>query len=492
MIQSIYIPSGEQGTILMKAFKKGMKFRYSFRFVVTAFVICLVSISLLILRLMIVGIYHGDLLDEYEKDIKNQCSLLSRKLNDEDYMLSNDNAELNAEMYEIATTNNGRVLVLDRELNVVTDTRGELKGKYESTDEILQCFRGINYVEYDKKDEVMRVAEAIKSKVSEENPGIIIVSASTSHIEKYRKELMYKGEIISVTITLVFCGVAALGAFFLTKPFTALSKELDHITLGYENKRLENKTYVETEEISNAVERMLSKLRMLDKSREEFVSNVSHELKTPLTSVKVLADSLLSQEVVEEELYREFLQDIAQEIERENVIINDLLSLVKMDRTTQDLNIQEVDVNELLEKVLKRLRPIAIQQNVELVLVCNRPVVTEMDEVKMTLVFNNLVENAIKYNKEGGFVHVTLDADHQFCHIEVKDSGLGIPQEATQKIFERFYRVDKSHSREIGGTGLGLAIVRSGVLLHRGVIDVESVVDEGTTFTVRIPLTFVR
>ena len=109
----------------------------------------------------------------------------------------------------------------------------------------------------------------------------------------------------------------------------------------------------------------------------------------------------------------------------------------------------------------------------------------------MTLVISNLVENAIKYNKEHGWVKVTLDADHQFFTIVVADSGLGIPQESMDHIYERFYRVDKSRSREIGGTGLGLAITKSAIMMHRGSIKVESIEGEGTTFTVRIPLTYI-
>src|SRR5699024_4498678 len=112
-------------------------------------------------------------------------------------------------------------------------------------------------------------------------------------------------------------------------------------------------------------------------------------------------------------------------------------------------------------------------------------------ETKLSLAVSNLVENAIKYNHENGWVHVSLNADHKFFYLKVADSGMGIPKEAQEHIFERFYRVDKSHSREIGGTGLGLAIARSAVIMHRGAIKVYSEEGEGTTFTVRIPLKYV-
>ena len=180
-----------------------------------------------------------------------------------------------------------------------------------------------------------------------------------------------------------------------------------------------------------------------------------------------------------------------QKIDRENQIITDLLSLVKMDKTGQTMNISSVNINDLLEQTLKRLRPIANKKKVEVVMESFRPVIAEIDEMKFSLAVSNLVENAIKYNHENGWVHVSLNADHQYFYIKVEDSGIGIPEKDQPHIFERFYRVDKSHSREIGGTGLGLALVRSAVIAHRGSIKVHSSVGEGTTFTVRIPLIYV-
>jgi signal transduction histidine kinase len=128
---------------------------------------------------------------------------------------------------------------------------------------------------------------------------------------------------------------------------------------------------------------------------------------------------------------------------------------------------------------------------VEVVFESNRSVSAEIDATKLSLAFSNLVENAIKYNKENGWVKVILDADHKYFYVKVEDSGMGIPQDSLDSIFERFYRVDKSHSREIGGTGLGLAITKRAVVAHRGAIKVQSTLGEGTTFTVRIPLKYI-
>ena len=191
------------------------------------------------------------------------------------------------------------------------------------------------------------------------------------------------------------------------------------------------------------------------------------------------------------EMYQEFMQDITQEIDRENKIITDLLSLVKLDKKAADLNIELININDLLELILKRLKPIASKRQIELILDSFRPVNAEVDEVKVTLAFSNLVENGIKYNVEGGWVSVSLNADHKYFYVTVADSGIGIPEDSLDHVFERFYRVDKSHSREIGGTGLGLSITRSAILIHHGAIKVYSKENEGTTFSVRIPLTYI-
>ena len=277
----------------------------------------------------------------------------------------------------------------------------------------------------------------------------------------------------------------------LVKPFARVTKAIEDLTDGYQNEDISVPDYTETELITEAFNKMLTRMRVLDESRQEFVSNVSHELKTPMTSMKVLADSLVGQSGVPEELYQEFLQDITAEIDRENKIISDLLSLVKMDKKASDLNVTRMDINQLLENILKRLRPIADKKGVSLILDCFRPVEADVDEVKLTLAISNLVENGIKYNVKEGWVRVTLDADHKYFYVTVADSGMGIPEDSLERIFERFYRVDKSHSKEIGGTGLGLAITRSSIGMHHGTIKVFSKEGEGTTFSVRIPLSFI-
>lgn len=285
-------------------------------------------------------------------------------------------------------------------------------------------------------------------------------------------------------------------AYFATRrvitPLKELVSYISKITDGFLGEKVTMNSFIEVENIVDSINHMTTKLETLESSRQEFVSNVSHELKTPITSIKVLADSLLQQEDAPAELYREFLFDINAEIERENKIITDLLSLVKMDKTAGELNIATININELCEQILKRIKRIADGRNIDLIFESYRPVMAEVDEVKLSLAINNLIENAVKYNYDNGWVRVSLNADHKFFYIKISDSGVGIPEDEQENVFERFYRVDKARSRETGGTGLGLSITRNAILMHRGAIKIYSKEGEGTTFTVRIPLNHIN
>ncbi len=244
--------------------------------------------------------------------------------------------------------------------------------------------------------------------------------------------------------------------------------------------------------VVKSMDTIIADLKEADTSRKEFVSNVSHELKTPLSSIKVLTESLLLQKGAPEEIYREFLQDINSEIDRESALINDLLSLVRLEDSKSGLNLQMISMNDMAESILKRLQPLADRKQVELILENRGRVEAEVDEMKMTLALSNLVENGIKYNKEGGSVRLKVDSDFADAILTISDTGCGIAEEHFNKIYQRFYRVDKTRDRATGGTGLGLAIVHQIITMHHGSISIRSKEDVGTSFTVRIPLIAVQ
>ena len=386
---------------------------------------------------------------------------------------------------------NGRVLLADRDFKIVGDTFHTEEGKTLLSSLAVKCFKGEKASNFDLKSKVLEVAAPVQSPDVQQIQGVMLMTISTIEIGDMMAELEQKGMMLIGIIVVLSIFLSWLLSTILVKPLARVTKAIEDLTDGMQDDAISVPDYTETELITDAFNKMVNRMKILDESRQEFVSNVSHELKTPLTSMKVLADSLVGQQGVPEELYQEFMGDITAEIDRENKIITDLLSLVKMDKKAADLNITHMDINQLLEDILKRLRPIADKRNIDLILDCFRPVEADVDEVKFTLAISNLVENGIKYNVDDGWVRVSLDADHKYFYVTVADSGMGIPEDSIERIFERFYRVDKSHSKEIGGTGLGLAITRSAIAMHHGAIKVFSKEGEGTTFSVRIPLSYI-
>ncbi len=426
-------------------------------------------------------------------EIQNHCTILSNQLSNTNY-LNEPNLEIaNAELSLLSSVYGGRIFIVDEDFKIVKDTYGVETGKTIISPDVIKCFTGTSTNHYDAEGNYIEITTPITEKVNDKIhvKGVILSSVSSDIIHETLKELEVKADLMCIMIIIVLTVVGYALASLMTKPFEKIATTIEDITEGFEDDNLNVDSYTETIRISEAFNKMRARMKVLDDSRQEFVSNVSHELKTPLTSMKVLADSLLAQDDVPVELYKEFMGDIAEEIERENKIITELLSLVKMDKTAADMNIKSENINDVVERILKRLRPIAALRNIELVFESFRPVIADVDETKLSLAISNLVENAIKYNKEDGWVQVSLNADHKYFYVKVADSGMGIPQESLDHIFERFYRVDKSHSKEISGTGLGLAIARNAIIMHRGAIKVHSEEGEGTTFTIRVPLNYI-
>lgn len=458
--------------------------------------VCILALSILPLMLqsrMLAGSMRQSLVEDQMINAQNKCLILINRLVSSDYVGNTaKNPIIDTELSVTAEMFNGRIVIVDRDFKIIADTFNLAEGKLNISQEVLKAYSGEEQSSYNRKKDYFSLAFPIPGKDENESAeGVLLLTASTENIDLLEARVTEKITFFQLVVFWVVAVFGLLAAGLLLKPFIRLKKVLGAVAEGDLEQDIRVDTYRETKEISEAVSQTLRKLKAVDQSRQEFVSNVSHELKTPITSIRVLADSLMGMEDVPEELYREFLSDISDEIDRESKIIDDLLTLVKADKSNAELNVEQININGLLEQILKRLRPIAKKQNIELVLESIREVSADVDEVKLSLALSNLVENAVKYNHEEGWVHVTLDADHKFFYVKVSDNGIGISQEDQEHVFERFYRVDKARSRETGGTGLGLAITKSIILMHQGAIKLQSKEGEGTTFTVRIPLNYI-
>lgn len=471
--------------------KKGTNFLKSLRFRILLILMLIGIVPSVIAVKIVLSDYEKQAFEVSAQELQKECDILCNLLIKSNYLNDSSSQAVNSKLELLSNMYDGRIILVDRDFKVVKDTYNVDEGKTLISPEVIKCFKGGDLSISEKYSGMVQMTFAVRSPEVQQIQGVLLVTVSYDKITAELDELEQR-TIVTLAVVVVLCVVLAYGlSTILVKPFAAVVKSIEDLTDGYQNGEISVSDYTETKLIADAFNKLFARMKVLDESRQEFVSNVSHELKTPMTSMKVLADSLVGQEGVPEELYQEFLRDITAEIDRENEIITDLLSLVKMDKKVAEMNIQHTDVNQFLEDILKRLRPIADKRNIDLILDSFRLVEADVDEVKLTLAISNLVENGIKYNVDDGWVRVSLDADHKFFYVTVEDSGMGIPEESLERIFERFYRVDKSHSKEIGGTGLGLSITLGNITMHHGTIKVESKEGEGTKFSVKIPLTYI-
>ncbi|WP_096153014.1 MULTISPECIES: two-component system histidine kinase PnpS [Bacillus] len=232
----------------------------------------------------------------------------------------------------------------------------------------------------------------------------------------------------------------------------------------------------------------ITEIKKLEQMRKDFVANVSHELKTPITSIKGFSETLLDGAMNDKDTLEHFLSIILKESDRLQTLIQDLLDLSKMEKQGFPLNIQVLDIHELLEEVIVMLSGKAKNKEINLNLVKkdSPPLFIKADSARLKQIFINLVNNALAYTSINGTVSVKVTEDRENIVVEVSDTGIGISEEELPRIFERFYRVDKARSRNSGGTGLGLAIVKHLVEAHHGQVSVRSKVNEGTTFVVKL------
>ena len=292
------------------------------------------------------------------------------------------------------------------------------------------------------------------------------------------------------TISLVLMVIALLVSFFFSKVLTsrigALLRAIRIVGEGEYGHRLQPAGKDELAHLAEEFNQLTDRLQATEEVRRRFVSDASHELKTPLASIRLLADSILQNQEMDPETVQDFVSDIGDEAERLTRITEKLLTLTRLDTAPAAEDVP-VDVGAVVERVEHMLSPLARAVEVSLELKLQPGCVVLATEDDLYQIAFNLMENAVKYNLPGGRVLVTLTADGGRVVLRVEDTGVGIPEEDLGKVFDRFYRVDKARSRAAGGTGLGLSIVRDTVRRHGGWVTAQRREPEGSVFTVGFP-----
>ena len=318
--------------------------------------------------------------------------------------------------------------------------------------------------------------------------GVVLYSVSVQDMVDNLRAMQDRMLLYFFAVALAVLVTTLVFSRIITNPIAALTEGIKRMGRGDLSGRVEVHGIDEMARLAETFNQMSEKLEHLDASRNEFVSNASHELKTPLATMKILLESMLYQDDMPAELRKEFLGDINKELDRLSQIVTDLLTLVQSDTHEYKLSRKNVLLRDLVDETLHRLEPLAQEREQRLEFSAESECPLFADPVKIEQAIYNLVENALKYSPAGGQVQVRLWQEGKTAVLEVTDCGPGIPKKDQPHIFDRFYRVDKARSRATGGNGLGLSIVHQAVVMHEGSVSVRSEEGHGSTFRMELPL----
>ena len=418
------------------------------------------------------------------KIISSQIQTSIPKISKNKYVYQYINSIINDFSYSL----NSRILVLDKNGSVLIDSNGLLEDEnLLYLNQIKRSLQGENVINnYQKNDKKFSyISTPIKLNNNNIN-GVILISSSLQTIYNEVISLMEMTLFISVIALLLTLILSLIFAETISIPITKLSKSIKEKYSVDEKNILVNKKLDEIDELKRLFNLMKTKLEQVEKRRKEFVSNVSHELRTPITSMRVLSDTIISGDDWDKEIYDEFMEDINNELKRLSKIIDDLLYLVEVEKDEVDFSYELTSLNYLISNTIKTLKPIAKKKNLKLHFEEMSKVQIYIDRSKFRRALINLINNSIKYTNKG-YVKVKIEKNKNEIIILIKDTGIGISEDDLPYIFDRFYKTDKSRKYKQGSTGLGLSIAKEIIELHGGVIDVESKINVGTKFIVKIP-----
>ncbi len=388
-----------------------------------------------------------------------------------------------------------RFTVIDLSGKVIADSEVEdsiTMENHDDREEVKEALKnGLGYAM--RKSETLRQPMLYVASISENKEFVIRMAIPFSGVEQYAG-LLIPATIISIGITLIISiFIANSFASSVAKPLNEIAGELDKLSQDKPEFHFKKYKYNEmnviadaTMKMSQSVKESIEQIEFERMVRQEFFSNVSHELKTPLTSVRGYLELLENNMVADERMKKDFLARIKKETINMTSLINDILMISRLETKEAEVALSDVRLAPLVKEVCTSLEPLAQEYQVSISTNC-RPLMMYANTQQLRELLSNLIMNAIKYNKLEGKVEVTVTSEQNEIVIMVEDTGVGIPEDAKVRIFERFYRVDKGRSKKVGGTGLGLSIVKHIVNYYNGSIEVQSKIGEGTRFTVRLP-----
>lgn len=464
---------------------------HTIRFTMICAYVAVMLITLLLMCMYNIGILSENLYSEKSMKLYAKANMISQtassswETNDERvrYLRIEDITD------RMLAGTNIRGVVTDNSYTVLYDTNREanMTGKVFMR-KVLKCaLDGEQETSTFEADNGKTLTVAVPVEVGGEVIGGVYlaenVSSTSETIDTIKTSLIIFSILLLFSIIIITVAIS----YIVTRPLGEFTEVARAISKGDFSRRVSIKSSHEMNQMGQAFNYMCDELNELDEKRKNFVSDVSHELKTPMAGIKLLCDSLIAAENPDMDTIKEFLNDMSEEIDRLTRLINRLLTLTRLD-SGKNMSLSCVDIAALAAGVVHSLEKLAEEKGTSLTFEAAEPELKiNADYDKIYESVYNLTVNAIKYTPENGKVIVRVNQEGEECIVEVEDNGPGIPDGEKVKVFDRFYRLDDSRARDTGGTGLGLAIAKEAVLLHKGSINVSDAEPNGSIFRISIP-----
>ena len=439
--------------------------------------------------LLFLNIYSSQISQELfykskEASMIEKCHLAAAEISAEEVLNS---ATISGAVEQMESLKVTRLIITDRSGIAMYDSMAQYQqGKYMILPEIVQALDNNDVFSWNYHDGMMqsRAATPIISY------GTLVGCIYMMEYDPEQGMLIRTLQLNTFYISLILELCVSIFAVFFSNSFTRrlrkIMASMRIIREGDYSHKVKMGGNDELTVLGNEFNDLVARLQVSEQKRRNFVSDASHELKTPLASIKLLTDSILQNDM-DNETVREFVGDIGNEEDRLNRMTQKLLSLSRIE-SQEDSDCEIVYIAPTVERVIRMLHGIAKENKISIDMQINEDCPILIIEDDLYQIIFNLVENGIKYNLPNGSLMITLDRIEDNAVVTVQDTGVGIPKESLSHVFERFYRVDKARSRKSGGSGLGLSIVRNMVERNRGEISVQSTVGQGSLFTLRFPV----
>ena len=455
--------------------------------------IAVILVTLVLMTVYIIGILSDNLYSAEKTDMFAKANIISESISavwDANTEISHAQAEDIVDRMLAGTSIRG--VVTNTAYSVLYDTNKEsnLAGKAFVRDVLKRAVDGEQAdITSDDETGIKMISVSVPIKRSSSIVGGVYLAKTVSNVANTVQSTQNSLVVFSIMIVILI-GMLSWGfSFIITSPLEEFKEAARKISKGDFSGRIKTNGNNEFAQVGETLNYMSNELNHLEEKRRKFVSDVSHELKTPMASVKLICDSLVQSPDPDPAMVREFLGDMSEEVDRLTRLVDRLLTLTRLDNTIAGLKLEQTDVGAMLSQIVRKLRNIALSKNITIEDMYSENVLEPamLDYDKIYEAIYNIVDNAIKYTPEGGTVTVTAQERDKYLIIKIEDTGAGIAEEDREKVFERFVRLDDSRSRETGGTGLGLAITKEAIAMHGGTIEVSEGSMGGSVFTVILP-----